>query len=310
MTHEQQSGARTVGFIGLGRMGGRMAMNLARAGFSLTVYDRVREHALSLAEAGATVASSLAEVASRSEVVITMVTDSAAVEAIVLGDSGLLFSLRPGAVLIDMSTIDPRVSRKVARAVRARGAHMLDAPVSGSTALAEQGQLSIIVGGDQRVCESVRHVLLKIGSRITHAGPNGAGASLKLAVNVVGGLTMQALAESIVLAERAGVSPAVTVDVLSNSALASPFLKYKAAQLLQPLAPAAFTTAMMQKDFTLALQMASDVGVPLPATATANEVITMARGLGLGEHDFAAVADVIRTLSGPARSTKADDVNE
>jgi 3-hydroxyisobutyrate dehydrogenase-like beta-hydroxyacid dehydrogenase len=215
----------------------------------------------------------------------------------------LLNSLRPGAVLIDMSTIDPRVSRQVAAAVRERGARMLDAPVSGSIGLAEQGQLSIIVGGDAEVCESVRDVLLHIGSRITHAGPNGAGTSLKLAVNVVGGLTMQALAEGIVLAERAGVSPAVTVDVLSNSALASPFLKYKAAQLLQPLAPAAFTTAMMQKDFTLALQLAREVGVPLPAAATANEVITMARGLGFGEQDFAAVADVIRALSTPVART-------
>jgi len=305
-----QPAARAVGFIGLGRMGSRMAMSLARAGFSLTVYDRVVDSSRPFAAAGVTVASSPADVASRSDVIITMVPDSAAVEAIVLGESGVLDSLRPGAVLIDMSTIDPNVSRKVAAAVRERGGHMLDAPVSGSIALAEQGQLSIIVGGDPAVCDSVRDVLLKIGSRITHAGPNGAGASLKLAVNIVGGLTMQALAESIVLAERAGVSPAVTVDVLSNSALASPFLKYKAAQLLEPLAPAAFTTAMMQKDFGLVLQMAREVGVPVPATAVASEVVTMACALGFGAQDFAAVAEVIRTLSGTVRPTKADTGNE
>lgn len=179
-----------------------------------------------------------------------------------------------------------------------RGAHMLDAPVSGSTIMAEQGALSIMVGGEESVHERVREVLLKMGSRTTHVGPNGAAASLKLAVNIIIGVTMQVLAESIVLAERTGVAPEIAVEVLSNSAVASPFLKYKAPQLLQPLGPAAFTANMMQKDFTMALQMAHEASVPLPATAAANEVITMARGLGLGDHDFAAVTNVIRQLSG------------
>jgi 3-hydroxyisobutyrate dehydrogenase-like beta-hydroxyacid dehydrogenase len=200
-----------------------------------------------------------------------------------------------------MSTVDPKVSRQVAEAVQSRGAHMLDAPVSGSTMLAEQGTLSIMVGGEESVHERVREVLLKMGSRTTHVGPNGAAASLKLAVNIVIGVTMEVLAESIVLAERAGVTPEVAVEVLSNSAVASPFLKYKAPQLLQPLGPAAFTGSMMQKDLTMALQMAREVGVPLPATAVANEVLTMARSLGFGDHDFAAVTNVIRQLSGVSK---------
>ena len=287
-----------IGFVGLGLMGSRMALNLVRAGYPVIVYNRTPEKTRSLAEAGATVAGSLAEVARNSEIVITMVSDSAALQAVVLGPAGLLDSLQPGAVLIDMSTVDPKVSRQVAEAVRARGAHMLDAPVSGSTMMAEQGSLSIMVGGEESVHERVREVLLKMGSRTTHVGPNGAAASLKLAVNIVIGVTMQVLAESIVLAERAGVAPEIAVEVLSNSAVASPFLKYKASQLLQPLGPAAFTASMMQKDFTMALQMAREVGVPLPTTATANEVLTMARSLGLGEHDFAAVTNVIRQLSG------------
>ena len=207
MTGERIPMARAVGFIGLGRMGSRMAMSLLRAGFSLTVYDRDRDRAVPLADAGAAVAASPADVAGGSDVVITMVTDSAAVEAIVLGESGLLTSLRPGAVLIDMSTIDP--------AFRGgwRRRFMRAAPHARRTGLRKHG-----AGGAgpvehhrrrrSRVCESVQDVLLKIGSRITYAGPNGAGASLKLAVNIVGGLTMQALAESIVLAERAGVPPA------------------------------------------------------------------------------------------------------
>ena len=287
-----------IGFVGLGLMGSRMALNLVRAGYPVIVYNRTPEKTRPLAEAGAIVAGSLAEVARNSEIVITMVSDSAALQAVVLGPDGLLNSLQPGAVLVDMSTVDPKISSQVAEAVAACGAYMLDAPVSGSTMMAEQGSLSIMVGGEESVHERVREVLLKMGSRTTHVGPNGAAASLKLAVNIVIGVTMQVLAESIVLAERAGVAPEIAVEVLSNSAVASPFLKYKAPQLLQPLGPAAFTASMMQKDLTMALQMAREVGVPLPATATANEVITMARSLGLGDHDFAAVTNVIRQLSG------------
>ncbi|MBE7555816.1 MAG: NAD(P)-dependent oxidoreductase [Anaerolineales bacterium] len=287
-----------IGFIGLGRMGSPMALNLVRAGYSVTVYNRTPEKTKPLAEAGAAVAGSLAEAASNAEIVFTMVSDSTALQDVVLGPVGLLDSLQPGSVLIDMSTVDPKVSRQVAEAVRARGAYMLDAPVSGSTMLAEQGTLSIMVGGEESVHERVREVLLKMGSRTTHVGPNGAAASLKLAVNIIIGVTMEVLAESVVLAQRAGVAPEIAVEVLSNSAVASPFLKYKAPQLLQPLGPAAFTASMMQKDFTLALQMARETGVPLPATAAANEVLTMARGLGLGDHDFAAVTTVIRQLSG------------
>ncbi|MCL4296936.1 MAG: NAD(P)-dependent oxidoreductase [Anaerolineae bacterium] len=287
-----------IGFVGLGRMGSPMALNLVRAGYPVTVYNRTPEKTKPLAEAGAAVAGSLAELARDSEIVITMVSDSAALQDVVLGPDGLLDSLQPGAVLIDMSTVDPKISRQVAEAVRARGAHMLDAPVSGSTMLAEQGALSIMVGGEENVHERVREVLLKMGGRSTHVGPNGAAASLKLAVNIIIGVTMEVLAESVVLAQRAGVAPEVAVEVLSNSAVASPFLKYKAPQLLQPLGPAAFTASMMQKDFTMALQMARETGVPLPATAAANEVLTMARGLGLGDHDFAAVTTVIRQLSG------------
>jgi 3-hydroxyisobutyrate dehydrogenase-like beta-hydroxyacid dehydrogenase len=287
-----------IGFVGLGRMGRPMALNLVRAGYQVTVYNRTPEKTQSLVEAGAMVAGSLPEVAQNADIVITMVSDSAALQDVVLGPDGLLDSLQPEAVLIDMSTVDPKVSRQVAEAVRGRGAHMLDAPVSGSTMLAEQGTLSIMVGGEASIHERVREVLLKIGSRTTHVGPNGAAASLKLAVNIVIGVTMEVLAESIVLAERAGVAPEIAVEVLSNSAVASPFLKYKAPQLLQPLGPAAFTASMMQKDFTLALQMARELHVPLPATAAANEMVTMARGLGLGEYDFAAVTTVIKQLSG------------
>ena len=288
---------QNIGFIGLGRMGMPMALNLIRAGYPVTVYNRTPDKTAPLAEAGAAVAGSPGEVAQSSQVIITMLSDSAALQAVVLGPEGLLTSLQPEAVLIDMSTVDPQVSRQVAAAVRSQGAYMLDAPVSGSTALAEAGTLSIMVGGDEAVHQRVRDVLLAMGSRTTHVGPNGAAAAMKLAVNIVIGVTMQVLAESVVLAEQSGIARETAIEVLTNSAVASPFVKYKAPQLLEPLGPAAFTTTLMQKDFTLALDMARDVGVPLPTTAAANEILTMARGLGYGDHDFAAVTHVIEHLS-------------
>ncbi|MCB0162893.1 MAG: NAD(P)-dependent oxidoreductase [Anaerolineae bacterium] len=288
---------QNIGFIGLGRMGMPMALNLIRAGYPVTVYNRTPDKTAPLAEAGAAVAGSLGQVAQSTEVIITMLSDSAALQAVVLGPEGLLTSLQPEAVLIDMSTVDPQVSRQVAAAVRGQGAYMLDAPVSGSTALAEAGTLSIMVGGDEVVHQRVRDVLLAMGSRTTHVGPNGAAAAMKLAVNIVIGVTMQVLAESVVLAEQSGIARETAIEVLTNSAVASPFVKYKAPQLLEPLGPAAFTTTLMQKDFTLALDMARNVGVPLPTTAAANEILTMARGLGWGDHDFAAVTHVIELLS-------------
>jgi len=286
-----------IGFIGLGRMGSPMALNIIRAGYPLTVYNRTREKTTPLAQAGATVAGSPGEVAQVSEVIITMLSDPTALRAVLFAPDGLLTSLQPDTVLIDMSTVDPKTSREIAEAVRTQGATMLDAPVSGSTGLAAQGTLSIMVGGDEAVHQRVRDILLAMGSRTIHVGPNGAGAVMKLAVNIVIGVTMQVLAESLVLAEQAGVARETALEVLSNSAVSSPFLKYKSSQLLEPLGPAAFTVTLMQKDLMLALEMAREVGVPLPTTATANEVLTMARGLGLGDYDFAAVTDVLKRLS-------------
>jgi 3-hydroxyisobutyrate dehydrogenase-like beta-hydroxyacid dehydrogenase len=235
LVKEQNMKQEKIGFIGLGRMGTPMALNLIRAGYPVTVYNRTKEKTIPLAQAGATVADAPGEAAQTSEVTITMLSDSAALQAVVLGPDGLLKSLQPEAVLIDMSTVDPKISRQVAEAVRSQGAYMLDAPVSGSTVLAEQGTLSIIVGGDEAIHQRVRDILLAMGSRTTHVGPNGAAAAMKLAVNIVIGVTMQVLAESIVLAEQSGIARETAIEVLSNSAVASPFLKYKAVQLLEPL---------------------------------------------------------------------------
>jgi 3-hydroxyisobutyrate dehydrogenase-like beta-hydroxyacid dehydrogenase len=177
-----------IGFIGLGRMGSPMALNVIRAGYPLTVHNRTKEKTGPLAEAGATVVSSPAEVARAAEVVITMLSDSDALRTVVLGSDGVLKGLQPDSVLIDMSTVDPGTSRHVAKAVQTQDAHMLDAPVSGSTGLAEQGTLSIMVGGDETIHQRVRDILLAMGSRTTHVGPNGAAAAMKLAVNIVIGV--------------------------------------------------------------------------------------------------------------------------
>ncbi|MDX1435484.1 MAG: NAD(P)-dependent oxidoreductase [Anaerolineales bacterium] len=287
----------TIGFIGLGRMGSRMAVNVAKAGYPLTVFNRDPEKTRPLLEIGASAAASPAEAARVSQVVITMVSDSDALYQVALGSEGVLEGLQPDAVFIDMSTVDPVITRNLAEETRARGGHMLDAPVSGSTALAEAGTLSIMVGGSEQIMARVNDILLSMGSRTTYVGPNGAAASMKLAVNIVIGVTMQVVAESVVLAERAGIPPEVAVDVLANSAIGSPFVKYKAPQLLEPAGPAAFTAELMQKDLSLAIEMARRLNVPLPTTAAANEMLTVARGMGLGERDFAAVVDIMRELS-------------
>ncbi len=286
-----------VGFVGLGRMGSRMARNILKAGYPLTVFNRTTEKMILLVEAGAARAVSLPELAHASAVIITMVSDSDALESVVLGPNGLLAGLGRETVLIDMSTVDPKTSKRVAEAVSTAGGHFLDAPVSGSVGMAEAGSLSIMVGGSPEVHDQVRELLLSMGARTLHVGPTGAAAAMKLAVNIVIGVTMEVLGESLVLAERAGVARATAVEVLTQSAIASPFLKYKGPQLLEPAGPATFTADLMQKDLTLALELGRRLRVALPATAASNEILTMARGLGLGDLDFAVVTDVLDRVS-------------
>jgi 3-hydroxyisobutyrate dehydrogenase-like beta-hydroxyacid dehydrogenase len=294
----------TLGFIGLGAMGGRMARRLLDAGFTLHGYNRTAAKAADLVKAGMTLAASPREVAERAEAVFTMVTDDAALEAVTRAPQGILAGLRPGAILIEMSTVSPAVIHRLAAEVTARGAALLDAPVSGSPATLEAGQLSFMVGGDPAVLDRARPFLLAIGPTITHVGPAGLAKSMKIAVNQGLAVQMLAFSEAVLLAEKAGIDRERAVEVLLKSVVASPMVKYRGPFVLGMPAEAWFDVDMIQKDLRLALDMAHASGVTLPTVALTHEMLTAARGLGLAKYDFAVVFDVIAHLSGLPPSKK------
>jgi len=234
-----------------------------------------------------------------------MVTNTEALDAIAHGADGVLAGLHPGSVWVEMSTVSPGASRRLAEEARGKGAALLDAPVSGSVLTLEQGQLSIMVGGEAAALERVRPYLLAIGPTITHVGPNGLAVTMKIATNL--GLVVQMLAfcEAVLLAEKSGIDRGRAVDTLLKSVIASPMVRYRGPFVLGMPEEAWFNVPMMQKDVELALELGHQVGVPLPATSLCQTVLTAARSLGLGEYDFAVVFDVLARLSGLPPSPKA-----
>ena len=294
----------TLGWVGLGAMGGRMVKRLLEAGFPVVGYNRTPAKARWLAEAGMTVAGSPREVAEAGEVVFSMVTDTKALAAVTGGADGILTGLRPGAVYVEMSTVSPEATRALGTQVAARGAAMLDAPVSGSVATLEQGQLSFMVGGDPAVLDRVRPYLAAIGPTITHVGPLGLAVTMKIATNLGLAVQMAAFSEAVLLAEKAGIARERAVEVLLRSVIASPMVKYRGPFVLGMPAEAWFDVGMMQKDLGLALELGRRLGVPLPTTALTGELLAAAQGLGLGRHDFAVVFDVLAHLSGSNPSPK------
>ncbi|HWO05700.1 MAG TPA: NAD(P)-dependent oxidoreductase, partial [Methylomirabilota bacterium] len=270
----------TLGFVGLGAMGGRMARRLLDGGFTLHGYNRTAAKAADLVAAGMKRVASPREAAERAEAVFTMVTDDAALDAVTRGPQGILAGLRPGAILIEMSTVSPAVIHRLADEVAARGAALLDAPVSGSPATLDAGQLSFMVGGDPAVLERARPFLSAIGPTMTHVGPAGLAKSMKIAVNQGLAVQMLVFAESVLLAEKAGVARERAVEVLLKSVLASPMVKYRGPFVLGMPAEAWFDVDMMQKDLRLALDMARASAVSLPSVALTHELLTAAKGLG------------------------------
>jgi 3-hydroxyisobutyrate dehydrogenase-like beta-hydroxyacid dehydrogenase len=294
----------TLAFVGLGAMGSRLTRRLLDAGHAVTGYNRTAAKAQPLVQAGMKLAATPREAAA-ADVVFTMVTDDAALRAIAFGPDGVIAGLRPGAVLVEMSTVSPKVTREVGAAVAERGAAMLDAPVSGSTVSVEQGVASIQVGGDAAVLERVRPYLLTMGPNgVTHVGVLGIAKAMKVATNLGVGVQILAFCEAVVLAEKSGIPREVAVDALMRSVIASPLVKYRGPFVVGKMAAhVAFPVAGIQKDLQLALDQARAVGVPLPLTALTQEWMSKARGLG--DHDFAVVFDVLAALSGlpPAPKT-------
>jgi len=290
-----------LGFVGLGVMGSRMVKRLLDAGHEVTGYNRTKSKAQWLLDAGMKWADSPRAVVEASDISLSMVTNTKALQAIAEGDSGLLAGLTAGKIHVDMSTVSPAYSQELAKQVKAKGAAMLDAPVSGSVITLEEGKLSLMVGGDADVFEKVKPILLDIGPKVTHVGKNGLAVTMKIATNLSLAVQMLAFSEGVLIAEKAGIKREVAVEVLTNSVIASPMVKYRGPFVLEMPDEAWFNVNMMQKDMNLALELGRQLDIPLPATATTNEMLTAARGMGFEEQDFAVVFDALAQMSGMKR---------
>jgi 3-hydroxyisobutyrate dehydrogenase-like beta-hydroxyacid dehydrogenase len=290
--------ARTrIGFIGLGAMGSRIAGRLLDAGHPVSATNRTAAKARPLIGRGLVWLGTARDVAASTDVVLSMVTDDEALETITSGPDGLLAGLGAGQVYVDMSTVSPQASRRLAERVRALGAHMLDAPVSGSIPQVESGTLAIMVGGEQQAFAAVEPLLRELGRTVTYVGANGQGLVLKLAINISLAVQTLAFSEGLLLAERAGVDPDVAAEVMSTSSVGSPMLKARTPLLLHLPDHAWFDVELMQKDIRLARQTAADLETPLPSATVADHVLTEARDLGYGHRDLAALHDVLAKRS-------------
>ncbi|CAN5245948.1 2-hydroxy-3-oxopropionate reductase [soil metagenome] len=287
-----------LGFVGLGVMGGGIARRLLEAGHEVHGYNRTREKARPLEELALVLEESPRAVAESADVVLSMVTNVAALRAVAEGDEGILAGLAPGKIWIDMTTAAPSVSRELAAKARDRGADMVDAPVSGSVSTLEEGRLSIMVGGRPETFAQVEPILKDVGPKVTLVGDNGQALLLKIAINLSLQVQMVAFSEGLLLAEKDGIDREVALDVMLSSVIASPMLKYRAPFVLEQPEEAWFNVNMMQKDMLLALDLGRELDVPMPTTAISNELLTAARGMGLAHHDFAVVFEVLARMAG------------
>ena len=290
----------SVGFVGLGSMGSAVVERLLEAGVTVTGWNRTAGKAEALEERGMRRAETPAAVATESDVVLSMVTDTAAVEEVASGDDGILAGLRPGSVWADMSTIAPDASRRLAERVAEGGAEMLDAPVSGSVATLKQGQLAIMAGGTEEAFERAEPVFLAIGPKVTRVGENGMALVTKVALNLALVVQVVGFCEGVALAEKGGVSREAAVEAMLASVISSPVLQYRGPFVLEGNMPdvAWADVDLQQKDLMLALDLGRRTGAPLPTAAAANELLNACRGMGIGHHDFAVVHQVYRRLAG------------
>ena len=288
----------TIGFIGLGVMGRPMAEHLVRAGHEVTVHNRSQGPVQALVEAGAKAAASAAEAAEGADVVITVVPDSPDVEAVVLGEQGVLETAGEGLLLIDMSTIRPDTARTVAEAAAARGVRFLDAPVSGGQAGAEEATLSIMVGGAAEDFEAARPVLESLGRTIVHVGPVGSGQTVKAANQLIVAGVIELVSEAIVLLEAHQVDMGPAVEVLAGGLAGNQILERKAAGMLARRFDPGFRIDLHHKDMQIVQAAARDAGVAVPVTALVAQMLVSLRSLGRGGLDHSAILTLIEDLSG------------
>jgi 3-hydroxyisobutyrate dehydrogenase-like beta-hydroxyacid dehydrogenase len=285
-----------IGFVGLGHMGGNMAARFLAAGYTVCGESHDRGDADDLVHEGLQWLGTPREVAQAADVLITSVPNDDVLESVAAGPDGILAGITELKIWIDMSTVSPRASRELAERVRALGAAMLDAPVSGSVPQVQAGTLTIMVGGDKQAYARVESILRELGTP-THIGKNGQGLVLKLAINISLAVQMLAFAEGLVLAERSGIDRKLAVDVMTASPIGSPMLKARAELVLDLPEEAWFDVSLMQKDVALALDTGRELHVPLPSAATADQLLTLARALGYERRDIAALFEVLAHLT-------------
>lgn len=282
----------TVAGVGTGRMGAAMVTRLRGAGYEVVAYNRTRSRA---SEVAARVVDTPREAAASADVVLVSLADDAALEAVYHGPDGLAAGVRPGAVVVETSTVRPDTIRALAPIVEAAGATLLDAPVSGSVPVVERGELTFMVGGEAAALDRVRPVLDVLSARVFHMGAQGSGATMKLVVNSVIGALNQALSEALVLAEKAGLARETVYDVFATSAVAAPFVHYKRSAFEHPEdTPVAFRLDLLAKDGALIAELAGRVGARMDQLAATREVIHEALKAGYGDRDLSAVADFLR----------------
>jgi 3-hydroxyisobutyrate dehydrogenase-like beta-hydroxyacid dehydrogenase len=292
----------TLGFVGLGHMGGNMAARLLAAGYTVYGESRDRRHADDLLHKGLKWRNTPREVAETADIIFTSLPDDSTLRSVASGPDGILVDLTEGKVWVDMSTVSPQASRELAERVKARGAEMLDAPVSGSVPQVQAGTLTIMVGGDEQSYARVEPILRELGTP-THVGENGQGLVLKLAINISLAVQMLAFSEGLVLAERAGIDRELAIEVMTQSPIGSPMLKARADLVRNLPDEAWFDLSLMQKDIALALDTARELQVPLPAAATADQLLTLGRALGFEHRDIAALYQVLAQLTDPIDSS-------
>ncbi len=286
-----------LGYIGLGAMGGRVAKRLLDAGHTVVGYNRTKSKAQWLLDAGMQWGETPRAVAETSDVVFTMVTNTAALHEVFHGSEGILAGLNKNSVYVDMSTISPAASRHLASQVAAKGAHMLDSPVSGSVITLEQGKLSLMVGGDVSVFEQVKPILQSIGPTVNYVGKNGQAVLMKVAINLNLQVQFMGFCEGLLLAVKGGVPVETALEVMLNSVIASPSLKYRTPFILDMPEEAWFNVNMMQKDMLLAEELGRELDVALPTVAIGNQMLTAARAMGLAQQDFAIVYKVLARMA-------------
>lgn len=289
-----------LGFVGLGAMGQLIVPRLMAAGHDVTGWNRSHDKAEPLIKQGMRCADTPRAVAEQSEIVFSIVTDAKAVKACALGPDGIVAGIKPGAVYIDMSTIEPDESRAVAAEFAKAGAIMLDGPISGSPVTVTAGNASVMIGGDEAAFERVKPVLLAIGPKVTRIGGNGLACQMKIAVNLLLMVEVIAFGEAVALAEKGGVTREAALDAILKSVAASPVLGYRGPFILDgkmPEVPLADVT-LQQKDMMLALNLGRTLGSPVPLAAAANEMMNACRGLGIDGNDFVVAHQVYRRLGG------------